>query len=140
MPTNPILSTTIDALPIRVFKTNAEVGRAAAADAAAFLQQTIQERGQANAILATGNSQLTFLEALRGFPGVDWSKVNIFHMDEYIDLEPVHPASLFDQDLEATLLHHSQKAGEQSNELLELTRGVELGEQRSHAGMQHGAA
>jgi glucosamine-6-phosphate deaminase len=93
MTTNPIFFTTIDALPISVFKTNAEVGQAAAADAAAFLKQTIQERGQANVILATGNSQLTFLEALRGMPGIDWSKVNVFHMDEYINLEPGHPAS-----------------------------------------------
>jgi glucosamine-6-phosphate deaminase len=91
MPTSPILSTTIEALPISVYKTNAEVGQAAAADAAAFLQQTIQERGHANVILATGNSQLTFLEALRAIPGIDWTKVNI-HMDEYIDLEPGHPA------------------------------------------------
>lgn len=93
MTINPILSTTIDALPIRVFKTNAEVGQAAAADAATFLEQTIQERGQANVILATGNSQLTFLEALRDMPGIDWSKVNVFHMDEYINLAPGHPAS-----------------------------------------------
>lgn len=93
MTTHPILSTTIDALPISVFKTNAEVGQAAAADAAAFLKQTIQERGQANVILATGNSQLTFLEALRRMTGIDWSKVNVFHMDEYINLEPGHPAS-----------------------------------------------
>jgi len=109
MPINPILSTTIDALPISVFKTNAEVGQAAAADAAAFLQQAIQERGQANAILATGNSQLTFLEALRGIPGIDWSKVNIFHMDEYINLEPGHPAS-FPAFLHRHFLDHLQPA------------------------------
>jgi len=93
MNANPILSTTIGVLPINVFKTNAEVGRAAASDATAFLQKTIQERGRANVILATGNSQLTFLEALRRTPGIDWSRVNVFHMDEYIDLEPGHPAS-----------------------------------------------
>jgi glucosamine-6-phosphate deaminase len=109
MPTNPILSTTIDALQIRVFKTNAEVGQAAAADAAAFLQQTIHERGQANAILATGNSQLTFLEALRAMPGIDWSKINIFHMDEYINLKPGHPAS-FPAFLRRHFLDHLQPA------------------------------
>jgi glucosamine-6-phosphate deaminase len=109
MPTDPILSTTIDALPISVFNTNAEVGQAAAVDAAAFLQQTLQERGQANMILATGNSQLTFLEALRGIPGIDWSKVNIFHMDEYINLEPGHPAS-FPAFLRRHFLDHLQPA------------------------------
>ena len=58
-----------------------------------FLQKTLSERGHANVILATGNSQLSFLETLRAIPNIDWSKVNIFHMDEYIDLEPNHPAS-----------------------------------------------
>jgi glucosamine-6-phosphate deaminase len=93
METGPVFSTTIEALPISVFDTNTEVGQAAAADAAAFLRQTIRECGHANVILATGNSQLTFLESLRRVPGIDWSKVNIFHMDEYINLEPGHPAS-----------------------------------------------
>ena len=46
----------------------------------------------ASVILATGNSQLTFLKALRTAP-VEWSKVNIFHMDEYIGLDRAHPAS-----------------------------------------------
>ena len=76
-----------------MFPTNAEVGQAAAADATAFLQQTIRAQGHANVILATGNSQLTFLESLRIIPGIDWSKVNVFHMDEYINLKPGHPAS-----------------------------------------------
>ena len=89
----PRFFNSIDALPISVFPTNAEVGQAAAADAAAFLQQTIRAQGHANVILATGNSQLTFLESLRIVSGIDWSKVNVFHMDEYINLKPGHPAS-----------------------------------------------
>jgi len=93
MQPQPVLHTTIEALPVSVYTSNAEVGQAAAAEAAAFLQQTIQERGHANLILATGNSQLTFLENLRKSPAIDWGKVNIFHMDEYVDLPPNHPAS-----------------------------------------------
>jgi len=89
----PIFSTTISALPVSVYDGNLQVGQAAAAEAAAYLQQVLQARGQANVILATGNSQLTFLEALRALPGLDWSKVNIFHMDEYLGLDPTHPAS-----------------------------------------------
>ncbi|RPJ20250.1 MAG: glucosamine-6-phosphate deaminase [Chloroflexi bacterium] len=107
MPTSPIFSTTIGALPVKVFKTNAEVGQAAAIEATAFLQRTIQERGRANVILATGNSQLTFLEALRRTPGIDWSKVNVFHMDEYLNLEPGHPAS-FPLFLRRHFLSHLQ--------------------------------
>lgn len=109
MPINPIFSTTIGVLPISVFNTNDEVGQAAATDAAVFLQQVIQTQGRANVILATGNSQLTFLESLRRTPGIDWSKVNVFHMDEYINLEPGHPAS-FPLFLRRHFLDHLQPA------------------------------
>src|SRR5512146_1163314 len=107
METVPNFSTTLDALPISVFNTNAEVGQAAASDAAAFLRRTIRERGHANLILATGNSQLTFLEVLRCTSGIDWSKVNVFHMDDYIDLEVGHPAS-FPTFLRHHFLDHLQ--------------------------------
>ncbi len=100
-------STSLDALPVSVFNSNAEVGRAAASDAAAFLRRTIRRRGRANVILATGNSQLTFLESLRCIPGVDWNKVNVFHMDEYIDLGSGHPAS-FPAFLRRHFLDHLQ--------------------------------
>jgi glucosamine-6-phosphate deaminase len=83
------------------------MGQAAAGQAAAFIQQTLQERGQANLILATGNSQLSFLEALRSAPALDWSKVNIFHMDEYLNLDPEHPAS-FPLFLRRNFLDHLQ--------------------------------
>jgi glucosamine-6-phosphate deaminase len=109
MPIHPIFSTTIDVLPISVFNTNDEVGQAAAADAAVFLQQAIQTRGRANVILATGNSQLTFLESLRRISGIDWNKVNVFHMDEYINLKPGHPAS-FPLFLRRHFLDHLQPA------------------------------
>jgi glucosamine-6-phosphate deaminase len=93
MSNEPVLATTIEEMPVSVYASNRAMGQAAAAEAAAFLQETLQERGQANIILATGNSQLTFLEALRAAPGIDWSRVNIFHMDEYLNLDPEHPAS-----------------------------------------------
>jgi glucosamine-6-phosphate deaminase len=111
MQPSPVFSTTIDALPINIYGSNAEVGQAAAAEAAAFLKQTLSERGQANIILATGNSQLTFLETLRTLPGVDWSRVNVFHMDQYLDMVPEHPAS-FPLFLRRNFLEHlSPQAG-----------------------------
>ena len=47
----------------------------------------------ANIIIATGNSQLTFLTALRAMADLPWASVNVFHMDEYVNLPPGHPAS-----------------------------------------------
>jgi glucosamine-6-phosphate deaminase len=69
------------------------MGAAAAAVAQATLQRAIAERGEANLILATGNSQLSFLHALRDLPGISWEKIRVFHMDEYLGIEPTHPAS-----------------------------------------------
>jgi glucosamine-6-phosphate deaminase len=69
------------------------MGQAAALEAAGIIKDAIADKGAANIIIATGNSQLTFLEALREMEDIDWSKVTIFHMDEYIDLPEGHPAS-----------------------------------------------
>ncbi len=80
-------------LPVRIYETNQEIGQAAALEAREIINKAIIEKGFANIIIATGNSQLTFLEALRTLPDIDWSKVNVFHMDEYIDLPAGHKAS-----------------------------------------------
>jgi len=82
-----------DQLPVTIYPTNAALGQAAALDARAIIQAAIAERGAANIIIATGNSQLTFLHALRDLDGIDWSKVTVFHMDEYVGIDPNHPAS-----------------------------------------------
>ena len=89
----PIHETTIDQLPITIYQTNAELGAAAADEASGIITRALRERGEANIILATGNSQLTFLTALRETSGIDWRKVNVFHMDEYIGIDANHPAS-----------------------------------------------
>ncbi len=77
----------------RAFATKAELGRAAAADAAAALREAIAQRGRAHAIAATGASQFEFLDALTATTGIDWSKVVFFHLDEYVGLPESHPAS-----------------------------------------------
>ena len=81
-----------DKLPVSVYRSKQDLGQAAAEEAVRIIDQAIQAKGEANIIIATGNSQLTFLAALRTTE-IDWSKVNIFHMDEYIGLDPTHPAS-----------------------------------------------
>jgi glucosamine-6-phosphate deaminase len=93
MVSKPVYESRVDALPITVYATNEEMGQAAAAAATEVLVAAIQARGEANCILATGNSQLTFLAALRETPGIDWSRINVFHMDEYVGIDPEHPAS-----------------------------------------------
>lgn len=80
-------------MKIRIFADSKSLGAAAAAQAAAILQTAIAERGTARIIAATGASQFAFLEALTATPGIDWSRVEMFHLDEYIGLPVTHPAS-----------------------------------------------
>lgn len=95
MPSSPRPTTqfSVDKLPVAVYASTTDMGLAAALAARDVINEAIAARGEANVILATGNSQLAFLHALRELPNVDWSKVRIFHMDEYLGLPAGHPAS-----------------------------------------------
>ncbi len=80
-------------MDIKVFESKDDMGRAAAECAAARLRESIAGRGDANLIVATGMSQFEMLEHLVRSPDLDWTKVSIFHLDEYIGLDESHPAS-----------------------------------------------
>jgi glucosamine-6-phosphate deaminase len=69
------------------------MSRAAAAHAAEALRATIRTRGEARIVAATGTSQFEFLDALTVAPGIDWTRVEMFHLDEYVGLAIDHPAS-----------------------------------------------
>ena len=69
------------------------LGQASGEAAAISLKQAIHEKGKANLILATGTSQFETLNRLIAEPGIDWSKVTLFHLDEYIDLPITSNAS-----------------------------------------------
>ena len=78
---------------LKVFADKSQLGQAAAEQAAAAICQAIAERGKARIIAATGMSQFEFLTSLIATPGIDWAKVEMFHLDEYVGLPISHPAS-----------------------------------------------
>lgn len=78
---------------LKVFDDKGALGRAAATEAAARIRQAVAARGEARIVAATGASQFEFLEALTADPRVDWAKVEMFHLDEYVGLPEEHPAS-----------------------------------------------
>ena len=82
-----------DKMPVGVYDSNAALGQAAADDLAEILRAAVARQGQAAIIVATGNSQLSFMEALRVKPQIPWDKVAVFHMDEYLGMSATHPAS-----------------------------------------------
>lgn len=92
-PVQPLSERRVDKLRVAIHADIASMGRAAALQARQHIQTAIEERGSARIILATGNSQLAFLETLRTLEGIDWPRVSVFHMDEYIGIDSDHPAS-----------------------------------------------
>lgn len=76
----------------RVFDTTEEMGREAAKLAAVYLREAIKEKGGARLLLSTGQSQFEFFNHVVK-EDVDWSKVEVFHLDEYIGISEEHPAS-----------------------------------------------
>ena len=80
-------------MDIYIAETRPAAGALAADQAAAAIRSAIASAASARIILATGASQFDLLENLVAAPGIDWSKVTMFHLDEYIGLDATHPAS-----------------------------------------------
>src|SRR5579863_4277200 len=78
---------------IRVFDNRIQLGQAAADQAAAAIRKAISAQGYARIVAATAASQLEFLNTLTKMPHIDWQKVEVFHLDEYIGLPASHPGS-----------------------------------------------
>ena len=78
---------------LRVFNDRNVLGQAAADQASTAIHLAIAQRGCARIIAATAASQLEFLDALTRAPGIDWPRVEVFHLDEYIGLPVTHPGS-----------------------------------------------
>ena len=80
-------------LPVASYPSADALGAAAAAAFAATVGDTLRSRPTVAVILATGNSQLPFFAALRSRSDIDWSRIDVFHMDEYLGMPAGHPAS-----------------------------------------------
>ena len=78
----------VDNLAVEIFPDPVTLGAAAAAAAAESLRRTIEAQGSARLVLAAAPSQTHTLAALSVAEDIDWSKVQAFHMDEYVGLAP----------------------------------------------------
>ena len=79
-------------MKVQVFAETKAMGQAAAAHATQVLNQVIARGEQPRLLLSTGASQFPFFDAFVK-ENVDWSKVEMFHLDEYVGISPDHPAS-----------------------------------------------
>lgn len=79
-------------MKIKVLKDSVQLGKEAAVFCADILNKAIAEKGKARVVLSTGASQFDTISALIK-QDIDWSKVEMFHLDEYVNLPETHPAS-----------------------------------------------
>lgn len=82
-----------DQLRVDIRSSQAEAGAAAAEQFAEVVGKALATRDHIAVILATGNSQLAFIEAATSRDDIDWSRITVLHMDEYLGMDENHPAS-----------------------------------------------
>lgn len=119
-------------MDIRIFPDPTSLAAAAASDAAARIRRAIGARGSARIIAATGASQMAFLERLVREPGLDWRRVEMFHLDEYVGLPPDHPASFRRYLLERLI----RPAGIERYHLLDAERDPEAARRETGRALQ----
>ncbi|WP_248758350.1 6-phosphogluconolactonase [Pseudarthrobacter sp. SSS035] len=78
-------------LTVRAYPTREDLGKAAGEHAAQIIADAIAANGTARVMLAAAPSQQATLATLIADPGVDWSRVECFHMDDYVGLSPDAP-------------------------------------------------
>jgi glucosamine-6-phosphate deaminase len=93
-----------DPLKIEIQPSRAKMGAAAAARAAMIMRAAIADKGSARIILASSPSQNEFLGGLTCAPEIDWSRVTIFHMDEFVGMPSHHTSSFRKYQIEHVLL------------------------------------
>ena len=81
------------AVQLKIFVDKNSLAEAASLEAATTIRNSIRERGSARIIAATGASQLEFLDELTRTRDIDWARVEMFHLDEYLGMPATHPAS-----------------------------------------------
>lgn len=79
-------------LHVMVFENRAAIGRQAGGDAAECIKSMLREKDEINVMFAAAPSQNETLDTLCKVQGIDWSRVNAYHMDEYVGLNAYHPA------------------------------------------------
>lgn len=83
----------IGKLCVKEYDSRLEMGKDAAQIASLKIEKLLAKQDRVRVIFASAPSQNEFLEELIKSPKVDWSRIEVFHMDEYIGLDTEHPQS-----------------------------------------------
>ncbi|MBE9033952.1 glucosamine-6-phosphate deaminase [aff. Roholtiella sp. LEGE 12411] len=83
----------VDELLVHIYNSEVEMAQKVAEIAQNYLQNVLTQQDTAAVLLATGNSQIQFLDVLVALGGLDWSRITLFHLDEYLGIAADHAAS-----------------------------------------------
>ncbi|HTK21367.1 MAG TPA: glucosamine-6-phosphate deaminase [Mucilaginibacter sp.] len=95
----------IDELEVKVFESRAKMGEAAASAVGEQIVKLLSQQEYVNIVFASAPSQNEFLAALIKQTGIDWKRVNAFHVDEYIGL-PENAPQKFGSFLNEKIFKH----------------------------------
>jgi glucosamine-6-phosphate deaminase len=83
----------VDALQVEVYHQEADLISGLVQTTQSYLSEVVERQGSAAAILASGASQIKLLKDLTTFGEIDWGRITLFHLDEYLGIGGTHPAS-----------------------------------------------
>src|SRR5580704_923099 len=95
----------VDQLKVRIFYNRQKAGMAAAIKAAQTLRTILGKQASARIITASAPSQNEVLAGLAQARGIDWKRVTIFHLDEYVGIPETHAASFRNYQQRVLLAH-----------------------------------
>ena len=78
---------TANKLRVKIYETRKDMGNDAARDVAQKIKELLIGKEFINIIFAAAPSQNEFLSTLSMEEGINWNKINAFHMDEYVGLD-----------------------------------------------------
>lgn len=126
----------VNELSVRVANSLTELTQDVAALTEQYLRFLLAVQDTVSIILATGNSQLQFLDAIARYDTIDWSRIILFHLDEYLGISASHPGSFryylstkVEQRLKPGIFHYLE--GDAPQPLAECTRYSKLLQQQA---------
>ncbi|MHB8439943.1 MAG: 6-phosphogluconolactonase [Acidimicrobiales bacterium] len=84
----------VDRLGVRAYATSSEMAAAAAHNVGDRLKRLLDRQAAVRAVFAAAASQEAFLDALASESGIDWGRVDVVQLDEYVGLGFADPRSL----------------------------------------------
>lgn len=82
---------TVDKLKVKVYSSREEMGKGSAVDVSTKIKELLNEKDEINMLFAAAPSQSDFMASILADEEIDWTRINAFHMDEYIGLSDDAP-------------------------------------------------